>query len=1338
MDQTGTYKSEKTKILEIKETLINSTSDIISSLMDRYDLTKGNINEKYKPKELLLFPLRALTGHLALIKPNSTEDVAATPTISTKKSIKKTVTEQQTWTTEIKFSLPNRNIKDYSSLTVKTHEMKEHVNTLKNRLTFLAEKLPDKKYPDELNKALLRKEGGIDTPLTIDELVLLFLQSDAQTLAERTYLAPSELLELQKTIPEFLEASAELQLREKALTLRASILKIDLDNHSLASQEKHQELAAALKELESSERASDLIRSFHESRLESKEKNLDELIKLCATQRQYQQLTKETIPHLVFEYSTGFLLRENQVKIISDMSLSTNAAGEPNHLCQQLVMGGGKTKVLLPMLALAKADGKTLSTIVVLEALYETNIHDLSETSFQLFGQRGEAFFWDRATPIDPKYLEERLMALHKVIEQRGYLIATPNTMSSIYLKYLELQAEQNKNPSINIHASIEGIGKILNLFREQSNAIIDEFDTVMATRKEVIFAGGAPQNLESKDIASVRALYEKMIVEGLVDIEGNKQHLLTEEQKQILDNTLKEHLKKSESSNVLKEEIKQLIPLTLAKNGGEHYGPSIEHPERLYCIPYAAAENPKENSEFGNPLETLNYSFQYYLSKGITKENAAEWLHKLMMRCQEESRNEAIADLSKTETGIKFGRIFKGIAIDSVRKGAISVDGKDEVTRFQEAVNSNRSAKLSFVEEEVAPKITYFPITFSSNAQVLASLFKVTQGVTGTPYNSETFPDAMKVNRDESLVNEMKDVVLKDVGEKPVKIIPDVVVQGGKTVSGRSIKTIFTTVNPDSNVRAIIDAGAFFEEKGNKEVAVELAAYFKGKIVNKGEEDNQIKGVLFFQGDKLTFMNLKGEVRTVKGSDPKEIEESTGCKPKNLFTYYDQTHTRGIDIKQKDNAGALLFVGHLTPDRDLWQAACRMRGIKGGQKIIPVMNEAEAKTISKGKENRDSVPTFNEVCAHSKELQDKENNEDNFRSSIQKIQAVFIQDAIPHLFKASSLEQKTIIAQLTDTQLLMQTLEEFATGADESEIDSMVIFEKVKNTIEAKYTPHRKDEVQKKLDFIFKNAQERIDKGLIAKTNKVKSLQSKEVQKQVEEERQMEKTTEKNKAFDVERKYEIDNSFREPGVPSRFDWSVVNTWEDLVERKINTVDQTLQRVLQKVKKPINIDINSPIFSSNLYISHLLDRPLQFEKETSTEVSPFSPHGKIPYYLLRTKDAAGQPKYVLISLDDEKQLREKNSPDFTIFSAISGKPLRPDKQLEEIAESDEFKLILTQARFLAGNLHELKKNDSFKHLARWFQAPGKEIRAVAFKWVLNEDSRTEANSSEKFRELLVK
>jgi hypothetical protein len=58
------------------------------------------------------------------------------------------------------------------------------------------------------------------------------------------------------------------------------------------------------------------------------------------------------------------------------------------------------------------------------------------------------------------------------------------------------------------------------------------------------------------------------------------------------------------------------------------------------------------------------------------------------------------------------------------------------------------------------------------------------------------------------------------------------------------------------------------------------------------------------------------------------------GIAPERRFTFYDQVHTTGMDIKQSPSARAVLTIGKDMTFRDYAQGSYRMRGIGKGQTI--------------------------------------------------------------------------------------------------------------------------------------------------------------------------------------------------------------------------------------------------------------------------------------------------------------------------------------------------------------------------------------------------------------------
>ena len=133
-----------------------------------------------------------------------------------------------------------------------------------------------------------------------------------------------------------------------------------------------------------------------------------------------------------------------------------------------------------------------------------------------------------------------------------------------------------------------------INLFKGHGSALVDEFDTVASTRHETIFAGGDEVGLNPQHVSFVKGLYQKMVKSDLVKLRENNQHLLPKEDLAQLQKNLLTPTDDKDISDLMNEQIDSLLPLTLSKQGGVNYGPSIEHPDSLYCIPYGASQKPK------------------------------------------------------------------------------------------------------------------------------------------------------------------------------------------------------------------------------------------------------------------------------------------------------------------------------------------------------------------------------------------------------------------------------------------------------------------------------------------------------------------------------------------------------------------------------------------------------------------------------------------------------------------------------------------------------------------------------------------------------------------------
>ena len=145
----------------------------------------------------------------------------------------------------------------------------------------------------------------------------------------------------------------------------------------------------------------------------------------------------------------------------------------------------------------------------------------------------------------------------------------------------------------------------------------------------------------------------------------------------------------------------------------------------------------------------------------------------------------------------------------------------------------------------------------------------------------------------------------------------PDVVTASVKERwSAQSLlRDVATQSNPSANV--LIDTGALITGMDNREVAEFLLVHLR----------EEIEGVVYLdRNDKKCILMREGG-RSVS-------LEQCGTSPESYFTFYDQVHTTGMDIKQGPTAHAIVTVGKDMTFRDYAQGCYRMRGIGVGQTI--------------------------------------------------------------------------------------------------------------------------------------------------------------------------------------------------------------------------------------------------------------------------------------------------------------------------------------------------------------------------------------------------------------------
>ncbi|CAK9107070.1 Calmodulin [Durusdinium trenchii] len=128
-------------------------------------------------------------------------------------------------------------------------------------------------------------------------------------------------------------------------------------------------------------------------------------------------------------------------------------------------------------------------------------------------------------------------------------------------------------------------------------------------------------------------------------------------------------------------------------------------------------------------------------------------------------------------------------------------------------------------------------------------------------------------------------------------------------------LRDVATSTPP---IHALIDTGALITGMDNEQVARYLLEFLP---------TSRFEGVVYLdRADRKMFLQR---------SSGKSLHLSQcGVDPSRRFTFYDQVHTTGMDIKQSPDARAVVTIGKDMTFRDYAQGSFRMRGIGQGQTV--------------------------------------------------------------------------------------------------------------------------------------------------------------------------------------------------------------------------------------------------------------------------------------------------------------------------------------------------------------------------------------------------------------------
>ena len=844
----------------------------------------------------------------------------------------------------------------------------------------------------------------------------------------------------------------------------------------------------------------------------------DDLEKQTALLYIYKQLSARNLitssdhPALrVFQYGADLLIREEQQLCINTLLTKKSADLDVfNNIIIQLIMGGGKSKVLLPILAMLSANGTNLSVFEVPEALFNTNFADLNANTQMLFGQPAYPFVFNRETKITARDLKKLYRNLCAVITNKSYLITTAASVQSLELKYIEL-LQQPHSPLttttelrsvrdqqlVEWRKQIKWFGRIIKIFRERGDALLDEVDSNLAIGKQLNYTLSESTPIQHEYIINSTQLFsffleQQFTLKGktitllgiIADPETipNRDDLLliinllitklltshdsplniaefarqfVKSQEDVIQ-LLRQYLDQGKTAAgamadpaqnqaildlinklpiglknklaIFKEQLNNVLPLTLRRKLFEHYGASQLEKSALtkkhIAIPYDGCNNPKEKAKFGNSFEIINYTIQMVLHIGLDKELFLMLLNKYLADARNEMLDE---DVIHTIDETNAGKELRGLLLDQYSLSQIHIDNVEQIAKLHAEFARVPKIIIKCLQDLILPEIQTDCEILHSNAHNHVSFYRSLRGMTGTPWNFSTMHQSIVYDHLPSLgtdgvtvdliLSRTKDIALHIVDYSPRRQVSLAHAPVAEFLQATLNSIAHRSRDKALRVRAIIDAGPMFRGLSNYEISCQIANFYANSPAYLPTTP-MLLFVLFYNSDnQLVAIPVSKSPNPsaifIGSSDPTIINQKLSCTPNERFTFYDQAHTTGADIKQAINAIAIQTVTKDMFIRDVLQSAMRMRDFAAGQNLEIVVTTETANAIKSGLELPvDVMLQPKHIIAWSDKMQTEQLNMLNFKSALKKISNIIRNDILARILAIADPERQAQFLQ--------------------------------------------------------------------------------------------------------------------------------------------------------------------------------------------------------------------------------------------------------------------------------------------------------------------------------------
>eukprot|EP01062_Namystynia_karyoxenos_P039074 TRINITY_DN2841_c0_g1_i1.p1 TRINITY_DN2841_c0_g1~~TRINITY_DN2841_c0_g1_i1.p1 ORF type:complete len:4290 (+),score=1351.18 TRINITY_DN2841_c0_g1_i1:81-12872(+) len=371
---------------------------------------------------------------------------------------------------------------------------------------------------------------------------------------------------------------------------------------------------------------------------------------------------------------------------------------------------------------------------------------------------------------------------------------------------------------------------------------------------------------------------------------------------------------------NLAREWVLSLLPHVLSKINRVGYGllqeadmvfvdPNTTQSRLLTAVPFVGKDVPSRSSEFAHPDVVIGLTTLGFRYEGLRRSDLRQVVQQLKKDWGRQfgPRDRRPASVLFA-TWVRIGAEQQSGRADSVPPLPLfHANDTKQFDRLFRLVRRVPELHYYYLQQHVFPATMNFQrLKISACGHELGSslLFGSRAGFSGTPSNLlplDLGDCEYEPGSDGDVVHTLTNPAVTTAELK-------------QRWSARGLLQDIARATPPFH--ALIDTGAYITNMDNHEVASYLLEHLP----------EWFEGVVFLdKHDRKMVMFRSG--RSVP-------QEQCGVAEARRFTFYDQIHTTGMDIRQAPTARAVLTIGKDMTFRDYAQGAYRMRGIGKGQTL--------------------------------------------------------------------------------------------------------------------------------------------------------------------------------------------------------------------------------------------------------------------------------------------------------------------------------------------------------------------------------------------------------------------